>query len=1334
MADDLTTPRPCQTCGTTDDKTFTCIQCNNLAFCDGCWPKWVLHLPGAVGWNGKPHEKSDPMVVRRLRQILEPKRSEHEHENELLEDCDTTWFGFGRDAMGHPLLHDHGRFAAIMAETQTNETRERHPMLASFIGETGAGKSTLIKLLIDRQDEGSADGSKYYSPVTSSNQDRISTTGDVHLYADPATLYSNEPLLLVDCEGLSGGEAMPKQLKSQTQLMRSAGVLGPRPRRHSSPRKIEWAETPQTQKREFAVAQLYPRILYTFSDVVIFVLRNPRAFESTVLHQLIRWGAASIDKSINQPVLPHAVIVLNATDVNVDEKEWDVDQATEMLLSDIHGAIFREPVLKEYVETWRKRGRILSSTQELLECYYASISVVRVPYKGSYMLMNEQAGKLTDLVKNRCAASHAKKRQMRMLATSEKLEFYLQAAYDHFTKDLNSPFDFVQETLRHSPISRNFEGNILSLALSIRDYSIHSHLRADAEQIFRAIGPVIASCVMLDAVRQKLPGTVGRLLDDRYAGACAGAMQTFADLYWPCNFVNPSIFGELGQCCNVRSGHNEKGHQNKEGKIIGHGGYQSNFDASEFQPLWDQLIRQSLMQVQSASFRLTHEFPDRNELQVASLLHQERLNELYSNILGDAKSFISYSACLCCLRELPECALPCGHVLCLPCVEMYGNRTSKTTIEINRCPLHVRDIIATPPWVVTTKPRFAGTRILSLDGGGVRSVIQLQVLQEIERILGPNLPIQLFFDLIVGTNSGGFAAIGLGVKKWTVEATIEKFKEFSRQAFTKRELGTLPVLSSISTMYHGSVYRTQPLETALQTYFSNQPFFGGAVHRSTLTTSNKVAITTTTAMDKKVVAFANYNRPDPVDKTLPYQFVRADSPAKEMRMWEAARATSACAPYFKPYAKPETKREYVNSDLRYMCPVATAHHEAKAIWGDVANAPPDLLLSIGTGRNIGDRPLDDLPGPRSVRANSFGTSLSSPSLSNPGPSAVLRQGRGGSGNYKRHGNSPSIASFDSGYRSASGSSSYLVRNPQAPLLMSFQNPITGLADRLNKPRACEHVWYQFVRGRDVSKNERERYVRVCPELLSRLPKFDEVGRMEEIEQEARNVVRGMTPELSEIAHRLVASSFFFEKDAGSVREIESGFTCTGSIFCRFRPHSPEIKALAGFLISLLAEDFTPYFMLEQSHADRASWPVRHISLAGSVLQDMQVQGEFHMDPIRVHAASEEADVQLSICLQAAPYPSGASILPISGFPRKLMTEDEGASKHAAPRTPSLQSTVSRPTSSAESADISSGRNTPTRRAPPVRARILRTQFSYESFSKLSLGLRDSEFSVAELEN
>lgn len=133
-------------------------------------------------------------------------------------------------------------------------------------------------------------GSKYRSPVTSSNYDRIPTTGDVHLYADPATFNTSAPMLFVDCEGLNGGEARPKGLWHIASESVPQGMLPPDPiessyfndssrllrSRYSSQRSISWAKTPQTKKREYTVSQLYPRILYTFSDVVVFVLRNPR--------------------------------------------------------------------------------------------------------------------------------------------------------------------------------------------------------------------------------------------------------------------------------------------------------------------------------------------------------------------------------------------------------------------------------------------------------------------------------------------------------------------------------------------------------------------------------------------------------------------------------------------------------------------------------------------------------------------------------------------------------------------------------------------------------------------------------------------------------------------------------------------------------------------------------------------------------------------------------------------------------------------------------------------------------------------------------------------------
>lgn len=167
-------------------------------------------------------------------------------------------------------------------------------------------------MLINRLDKIDRE-TRYPSPVTSSHNDRVPTTGNVHLYADPMSYDTQEPLLYADCEGLDGGEAVPAALRHRLKGKEEAalgGVLNDatnamsktglgRPRKPSnasqspasigtcsrkkfksfpfaSERGLSWAVTPKTEKREYAVTQLYPRILYTFSDVVVFVLRNPR--------------------------------------------------------------------------------------------------------------------------------------------------------------------------------------------------------------------------------------------------------------------------------------------------------------------------------------------------------------------------------------------------------------------------------------------------------------------------------------------------------------------------------------------------------------------------------------------------------------------------------------------------------------------------------------------------------------------------------------------------------------------------------------------------------------------------------------------------------------------------------------------------------------------------------------------------------------------------------------------------------------------------------------------------------------------------------------------------
>lgn len=227
-----------------------------------------------------------------------------------------------------------------------------------------------------------------------------------------------------------------------------------------------------------------------------------RVFESAVLTKLIGWASASLEKSLGQPTLPHVIIVLNATDLAIDPSQWDISKATQKLLSDIEASIERIPALQAQLGKWRAKGHLIQTTKDFLECYYSSISVVRIPAKGRYMLMDEQVRKLYTLISVKCKQSQAEKSTVRMLSNSEDLQLYLQLAFDHFSRHLDEPFNFVEVALKINPIPSDFSGNIVKLAVAVRDYRPSWSI----EQIFDALTLMVASCIMLDIHRNRRLG------------------------------------------------------------------------------------------------------------------------------------------------------------------------------------------------------------------------------------------------------------------------------------------------------------------------------------------------------------------------------------------------------------------------------------------------------------------------------------------------------------------------------------------------------------------------------------------------------------------------------------------------------------------------------------------------------------------------------------------------------------------------------------------------------------------------------------------------------------
>jgi len=545
----------CDDCRENKVDVYYCNVCNEK-FCTECWDRARPHRNNIPTADGTPHEKTNHVVAEKIKTCLKPELGEDQTKLHH-DDEPTAWFGITKDQMDTLIFEDYGRYASILAmgtaRQKESQKESRYPGLVSFVGQTGAGKSTLIKVLIELQTQHQR---HFESPVVGSVSTNVPTSGDVHMYSDPLTFGKKHPILYADCEGLQGGEREPLGAKSRSKDKHGDQKRTPsfqkrlRMLHHGSKREVVWANTAERRTREFAVTNLYPRLLFTFSDVIVFVSKNARVIENT-MERLVQWAAAALETSSNQPVLPHLIIALNASENTVDAEQWDVDVATRLHTDIPIDVVNKNANLRPFVKFWEDRGHPITSAMDLLRTYYANVRVVRIPTGARPKLISEQTIKLYDEIKKACDTSRDQKRKWRMLLSADELQPYLQYAFDHFSNNLDAPFDFVKASLTQNSIPNDFGGSILKMAINIMQVWEN---KLDAEHIFNELSPLVASCIMLDSTRNKIPGGADTIFPKHYKELCDDALEEFCNKYWPCEYVSP-----VGRCVNVRNFHDCKG-------------------------------------------------------------------------------------------------------------------------------------------------------------------------------------------------------------------------------------------------------------------------------------------------------------------------------------------------------------------------------------------------------------------------------------------------------------------------------------------------------------------------------------------------------------------------------------------------------------------------------------------------------------------------------------------------------------------------------------------------------------------------------------------------------
>jgi uncharacterized protein len=172
-------------------------------------------------------------------------------------------------------------------------------------------------------------------------------------------------------------------------------------------------------------------------------------------------------------------------------------------------------------------------------------------------------------------------------------------------------------------------------------------------------------------------------------------------------------------------------------------------------------------------------------------------------------------------------------------------------------------------------------KLLAIDGGGIRGILALEILQKIEDVLRPktgseNFRLAHYFDYIAGTSTGGIIAAGLSIGM-SVSEILKFYEEAGAQMFVKANL-----LKRLRYKFED-----EPLALKLKEAFGADTNFGSERLQTLLLLVMRNA-TTDSPWPLSNNPYSNYNDPGRFNDN------------RKFPLWQLVRASTAAPTYFPP--------------------------------------------------------------------------------------------------------------------------------------------------------------------------------------------------------------------------------------------------------------------------------------------------------------------------------------------------------------------------------------------------------------------------------------------------
>lgn len=239
-------------------------------------------------------------------------------------------------------------------------------------------------------------------------------------------------------------------------------------------------------------------------------------------------------------------------------------------------------------------------------------------------------------------------------------------------------------------------------------------------------------------------------------------------------------------------------------------------------------------------------------------------------------------------------------------------------------------------------------KLLAIDGGGIRGVLSLKILEEIEQLLikeskCADYRLADYFDYVAGTSTGGIIAAGIAIGM-SVKEILDFYLNNGAAMFDKASI--------IRRLQYQ--YKSEPLAVKLKEVFGAETTLGASEVETLLLL---------------VMRNATTNSPWPISNNPFAKYNSKEHAACNLRfpLWQLVRASTAAPTYFppevidcggKPFVFVDGGVTMYNNPTFQMFLMATVDrywvHAPAGSHGWKSGVDDMLIVSIGTGTSAGE--------------------------------------------------------------------------------------------------------------------------------------------------------------------------------------------------------------------------------------------------------------------------------------------------------------------------------------------------------------------------------------------